>query len=366
MTRIAVISQLPPPIHGSTVMTRTFLQSLESLGHEWRLLDRRFSTSVGDVGKFRLRKVVSAAWLPVRLVGMLLCFRPAIFVFFATNRTLSFLVDWVLSELLRGFKVPQINYLHTLGFEALATRNRVFAWMVKRLLRSADITVCLGPTLAKDITRWVQESRIVYIPNTVAEQPADLGEREPRATPLVLYLSNLIPEKGADVFVDLAIELATELPDATFIVAGATADQRFTDSLVAKATNAGLGSRVQFPGAITDQAQKWCLLLEASVLVFPSTYPFEAQPLTILEALSVGTPVIAYDVGGIRDVLQDSTSGVTVPCGNFAELVANTLAITTSRTVPQHIASRLACRHDGSALAEYESAWRRVLIEASA
>lgn len=309
MTRVVVISQLPPPVHGSTVMTKVFLQTLGDLGHEWGLVDRRFSRSVAEVGALRLRKLGSAMWMPFRLLRMMRSFRPEVVVFFATNRTYSFLMDWVLSEVLRWFPARRINYLHTVGFEALADRSRIFAWLVGRLLGSAGATVCLGPALARDVTRWVDESHIVFIPNTIADRPDNLGHRDPEAPPLVLYLSNLIPEKGADTFVELAIKLAPSVPAATFVVAGATADQSFTDSLVAKVEASGLSTSIHFPGAITDQHEKWRLLRDATVLVFPSAYRFEAQPLTILEALSVGTPVVAYDVGGIGDLVLPSSAG---------------------------------------------------------
>jgi glycosyltransferase involved in cell wall biosynthesis len=49
-------------------------------------------------------------------------------------------------------------------------------------------------------------------------------------------------------------------------------------------------------------------MVAADFLIFPSRYP-EAQPMTILESLSVGTPVIAFDVGGVRDIITDGING---------------------------------------------------------
>src|SRR5690606_29787209 len=133
-------------------------------------------------------------------------FRPTTVVFFATNRTFSFLVDWMLSEVLRWFRVRRINYLHTIGFARLASRSSIFSWLVSRLLRSAQTTVHLGAALTPDIAQWVTEDRIVYIPNTVADRPTNLDQQPPHGPPVVLYLSNLIPAKGADTFVDLALD----------------------------------------------------------------------------------------------------------------------------------------------------------------
>lgn len=354
MTRVLVISQLPPPVHGSTVMTKTFLEMLDGLGYDWKLIDRRFSATVAEVGKLRLRKVASAARMPFRLIRAMRAFKPEVVVFFATNRTFSFLVDWVLSEILRWFPVRCINYLHTVGFEALSNRNLVLAGLVGRLLSSADTTVCLGPTLAKDIVRWVDESRIVFIPNTVAGRPDDLGVREPDAPPLLLYLSNLIPEKGADTFVELAIRLAPELPNAAFVVAGASVDQGFTDSLRARVAASEQASQIHFRGAITDPHEKWCLLRDASILVFPSTYTFEAQPLTILEALSMGTPVVAYDVGGIKDILQGYAGCHVVQARNtllLEEAVRAVLKMSDNRVAELDL------------LDNYASGWSKTLVD---
>lgn len=348
MSRVVVISQLPPPIHGSTVMTRTFLQTLDELDHEWLLVDRRFSSSVPEVGKFSLRKMASAAWMPGRLLRAMWKFKPSVVVFFTTNRTFSFLVDWALSEVLRCFRIRRINYVHTVGFEALADRNRLFEGMVARLLGSAHTTVCLGPTLAEDVKRWVGESRITIIPNTVADRPADLAEREPETPPLLLYLSNLIPEKGADTFVELAIELASDFPGAIFVVAGATADQAFTNSLIAKVEAEGLSSRVQFRGAITDPQEKWCLLRNASVLVFPSSYVFEAQPLTILEALSVGTPTAAYRIGSLAPAIESASAGGIVNIGDSGGLKRVVMRILSDKSALTHMG------HNAFALYERE------------
>lgn len=314
-------------------MTRTFLEILGELGHESLLVDRRFSSSVTQVGRFSLRKLASAVLMPGRLIRAVRKFRPDVVVFFATNRTFSFMVDWALSEALRWSRVRRINYLHTLGFEALASRNRVFSWMVARLLGSAHTTVCLGPNLAGDVTRWVDATSIEFISNTVADRPDTLAATDSANSPTVLYLSNLIPEKGAGTFVDMSIELAPEFPDATFVVAGATADEAFTDSLLERVDAAGLVSRIRFPGAIVDPHTKWNLVQEASMLVFPSTYPFETFGLVMAEALSCGTPIAAYRTGVLAPEIESASAGGIVDVGDFEGLKSAVIALLSSEAL---------------------------------
>jgi len=319
--RVIAISQLPPPIHGSTMMTRAFLGVLDDLGISWRLVDRRFSSSVAEVGKFSWRKVLSASLMPLRMLFAVLAHRPHAVVFFATNRSFSFIVDWVLSELLRRTVKRRILYLHTVGYEELAAQGAFWNWSVGRLLGSATHVVCLGRTLATDVTTWVRPDRISYVPNATDQgvtYKALAASTQPQ--PSVLFFSNLIPEKGAGVFVSLAQELLTEFPDVNFVLAGAEADAQFSSSLRAEVVRARLENRVIFHGPVTLPGEKERLLSDATVLVFPSTYRFEAQPLTIVEAYAAGTPVVAYDVGGIRDLIVDDETGFLVDAGDEDEL----------------------------------------------
>lgn len=321
-------------------MTRQLLQTLDELGHEWRLVDRRFSTSVADVGVFTARKVFSAAWMPFRLLAALVTFRPTAVVFFVTNRTFSFLVDWLLSEILRLFRLRRITYLHTIGFAPLARRGSVWAWMVARVLRSADVTVHLGPALAADIAEWVSESRIVSIPNTIPDHPVGIDDHTVETRGTVLYLSNLLPEKGADTFVDLAIALADDFPHLEFLAAGAPTDIAFADSLRAKIDHAGLSSRIRLLGAVTDHDAKWNLLRGAAAFVFPSTYPFETFGLVLAEALAAGTPIASYRIGALAPMIEDADAGFVVAVGDPSGLEDAVRSLLTDREHAADMASR--------------------------
>ncbi len=299
---VIVISQVPPPFHGSTVMTVVFLETLDRLGRPYRLIDRRFSKSLEDVGRFQLSKLGASAGLVVRLLVALGRKRPRQAVFFMTNRTASFFVDWVLSEILRLFGTPTIGYLHTQGYTALAGRGMVWGFLVRRLLTSAQTLVCLSSALESDVRKLAPKARVVSIANTPHRVPEDLtGSEGPE--PVVLFLSNLIPEKGIGEFLELGNHFGNQGSPVRFVAAGAPISE---DQLAELRASAGPNTDVV--GAV-DSARKWALLREASVLVFPSRYPFEAQPLVIVESMAAGLPVVAFDIGGIGDLVEDGQTG---------------------------------------------------------
>ncbi|HEY0373978.1 MAG TPA: glycosyltransferase [Amnibacterium sp.] len=356
--RLVVVSQLPPPAHGSTIMTGHLLDSLRSLGYSVDLVQRSFSRSVDEVGRPGLRKIVAAPALLARLVGAVRAAGAPRCIFFLTNRPGSFLVDLVLLAALRAMRVPVIAYLHTSGYAALADRGPFWRAGVRWALRSAERIVTLGPRLVPDIASFVRSERISTVANT-AGVPAP-AEREVAAEPRVLYLSNLLPEKGVDVFVRTAARLADRLgPAVRFDIAGAgdpAAVRRVRDAVEV----AGLADRCTVHGAVGPE-EKWRLLTEAAVLLFPSQYPLEAQPLTIVEALAAGTPVVAFDVGGVGDVVSTET-GALVPAGNedaATEAVAAILAEPQLRAAMGEAArARYRSAHAPDA---YTAAWGSLL-----
>ncbi|MFJ6346474.1 glycosyltransferase family 4 protein [Pseudarthrobacter oxydans] len=304
-TPFLVVSQLPPPHHGSTIMTQVLLETFEALGVSTHLVERRFSKTVGDVGKFTSLKVLKSVGLMARIVLAVMRRKPSACVLFITNRPASFLVDWLITETLRFFKCPIINYVHTSGYTALSKKNRLFYVLVRRALGAAQTTVCLGPALTADVS-WAINGNPVTIPNTPYRVPPATASR--KTDPTFLFLSNLLPEKGADEFIKAAVELCELHPTSSFVVAGAPQDPDLHNHLTELVAFSPYANRITMLGK-ADEDTKWQLLQTSHALVFPSTYAFEAQPLTIVEAMAMGLPVIAYDVGGVRDLVKTDRTG---------------------------------------------------------
>jgi len=353
---VIVISQVPPPFHGSTVMTVVFLETLDALRRPYRLVDRRFSKSLGDVGRFQLSKLFASAGLILRLLVALVRKRPEQVVFFMTNRTASFLVDWVLSEILRLFGTRTVGYLHTQGYTDLAKRGFVWRVLVRRLLTSAQTLVCLSSALESDVRTLAPKARIVSIANTPHRVPDDLGAIDAGTDLTVLFLSNLIPEKGIGEFIELGNHFASQGSSIRFVAAGAPISEPQLAELRASAA-----PNTDLLGAVGPE-RKWELLQEASVLVFPSRYPFEAQPLVIVESMAAGLPVVAFDIGGIGDLVDDGQTGRLLTVGDavgMREAVDELIRSPQTRT-DMTTAARDSFESKYSRTA-YEEAWHDVL-----
>jgi L-malate glycosyltransferase len=139
----------------------------------------------------------------------------------------------------------------------------------------------------------------------------------PPQAPVVAVFSRLIPLKGLEYFLEAAALVARRVVNARFLVVGdylakhngeIVSDGTYRDELRQYAARLGLDGRVTFTGFRRDVPE---LLSEIAVSVLPSVG--EGLSNSILEAMAVGVPVVATDVGGNREAIQDGVTGFVVP-----------------------------------------------------
>ena len=355
---VLVISQLPPPTHGSTLMTRAFLRALDTQSIPWRLVDRRFSKAIGEVERFSPRKVSRGLGLVLRLGGAVARQRPQVVVLVATTSSYSFLVDWLLSELLRALRVPVILYLHTVGFSALAQRGRCWRHAVRRLLGSAKATVILDESLECDIEAFIG-GRADVIGNTLPELPPTQSAAVPLATrDTVVFLSNLVPGKGHEDFLAVAAKCLDGGIDAKFVLAGASSPSVAAE-LNAKIARSGWASNISYLGAVDAQA-KWDLVSTARVFVFPSTS--DAFGLVLLEAAASGVPIAAYATGALAPRLAAADAAYVVDAGNTERLAGAIPKLFESPELSERLGARAqAIFAESFSHSAYAASWNRLL-----
>jgi glycosyltransferase involved in cell wall biosynthesis len=310
--KISILSQVPPPVHGSTVMTQNFIRTLSSIGHSVSLIPRKFSLSNSDVGKFKFRKMISLVGLLARASRSLVFNRPSYFVAFLSSSTFGFLADYLVVSLARVLRIRVILYLHTVGFSQLSRTNRFFSYLVSSVFRTSDRAVVLCPSMVLDIEALIPKSRVSIIPNTTNFSPGVREQSKARkGKHQVLFLSNLIPSKGVLDFIEMAGHIAAKRSDCIFTIAGDTVDLEF-DKKVQEKIGSLLGTCEIVTVGSVNELQKLKLYQESDVLVFPSYYPKEAQPMVVIEAFSMGLPVVAYEHGGLSDLIGDQKYVVKV------------------------------------------------------
>jgi glycosyltransferase involved in cell wall biosynthesis len=159
------------------------------------------------------------------------------------------------------------------------------------------------------IPNGVDTDRFAPVPDVAAvRRKLGIGP----ADPVVTIVAALRPEKNHELFLEMAASIHRELPAAHFLIIG---DGPRRESLEQLARDLGIERSVHFLGSRDDVPS----LLSATD-VFALTSHNEANPVSILEAMSIGRPVVATDVGSIREALYEGVTGHLVEPGNAAQL----------------------------------------------
>ena len=196
--------------------------------------------------------------------------------------------------------------------------SRLERALQRLVLRRADAIVALA---AREADRLAEEFRIprdrfVEIPNGLELDRYAPAERTTgRDTTELLSVGQLLPYKGHGYLLDAVAELAAELPGLRLTIVSHQHDLRAEyDRRVA---DLGIVDRVSFAGpfATAELAEHY---RACDVYVQPSLA--ECFPVTVLEAMACGAPVVATDVGGVAQEIGEA--GVVVPPADSGALAS--------------------------------------------
>lgn len=219
-----------------------------------------------------------------------------------------------LGELIADWSDPRVRILHTIHtmhVEAPYTPDAPMNTLWTRWFRLADrFDAVIWPTATQRddvVSRFGASARHVLVPNPIA--PVDRSD-DLREEGLVVVLGRLAAGKR----VDQAIRafLAADVPGTRMEIWGGGPEEERLRALIAELDTGGrvlLAGYTDSPGTVLDRA---AMIVTATA--------FEGQPLSIVEALLHGAPVVSYDARyGIRDVLEQG-GGVLVPSGDVEAL----------------------------------------------
>ena len=152
----------------------------------------------------------------------------------------------------------------------------------------------------------------------------------PADAPIVGIVARLEPEKGHPTLLDAWPLVLREVPAARLLVVGEGSRR---EALEAQAAELGIAGSVTFTGRREDVPAVTAAL---DVAVLPSYR--EAQGLSILEAMALGRPVVASNVGGIPEMVEDGFTGILVPPHDAGALAAGIVRFLTDHPYADTVA----------------------------
>jgi glycosyltransferase involved in cell wall biosynthesis len=227
--------------------------------------------------------------------------------------------------LARACRVPTVVHLHGSSFvefyekECGPLRRR----LVRATLERAAAVIALSEHWRVYLARIAPGARLAVIPNMVdaVALQADIERSRARRNPCnILFLGEIGKRKGIYDLVYALTQVSAAHPEAR-LVAGGTGE---LDKVRRLARDLGVEDRVALPGWVGGEA-KARLLGEAAVYVLPSYN--ENLPVSILEAMAAGLPVVSTRVGGIPDAVRHGQEGFLTTPGSPEELAGLVLRL---------------------------------------
>jgi len=327
--RILVVSQLPPPHHGSTVMTQRFMGALVHNGVDTKIVQKTFSRKMGEVGKISILKILKIPFLCFRLMYAVRTFKPDICFYFITVGVSSLLVDSFLLWILRRHNVSYVLYFHGKGYKSHENhRYNLIRYIIRKTLSYALGGLVLGKMLKDDVAHCIPVDRLYVLPNSVP----DIGYKERSIETAsdkvanIIFLSNLVPTKGPMEFLEMAKLVSEKEPSVRFILAGQHTDRNFSKELMEYVEQQSLQDVVEFRGAVFGEAKEK-LFQDAHLMVFPTYFEKETFGLVNIEAMQWGLPVISSDKGAIPDIVKDGINGFIVNPHNISQMAERVLRL---------------------------------------
>ncbi len=154
--QILVVGQLPPPVHGSNVMTERFVTALREIGYNPLLVQKNFSKKPEEVDTFSCRKIFRAPMIILRLIRKIVSHNPDLCVYFLSLGPMSFLFDALLLMLVRLFGIPYVLYIHGVGVRRLETGSGFLCrWFFHATVPYSAGALILGERLKVDVLPYI-------------------------------------------------------------------------------------------------------------------------------------------------------------------------------------------------------------------
>ena len=228
-------------------------------------------------------------------------------------------------------------------------RGRAANYFMQRLsklegetAKNATIIVTISNYSLEKIQKYydIEQSKVRIVPNGVdlekfkpmdnkaVRQQFGLGNE-----PCVLFVGSLIPRKGLPFLVEAAKKVVKDRADTKFLIVGdGPLKRQMSNSL----ETANLSGNFKFLGNLNDDLIPKVYNC-ADLFVLPSIQ--EGQGIVLLEAQASGKPLVAFDVGGVNEAVQNQETGLLVEGGNIEALADALLKLLTDKTLMEKMGS---------------------------
>jgi glycosyltransferase involved in cell wall biosynthesis len=311
--RILLINDFIEKIGGVEIYCYGLKSLLEREGHKVKFLGGE-----GGLEGSKLRRFISTIFsikYYLRIKSEIKDFEPDIIHAhsFSGNISPSFLIA------AKKYDIPVVvtppnffHYIHTLPKITLKKPYRIISWLkawfhqeLKK--KYIDYFICPSNIFAEHLKNnvGIDSSKISIVRHFIEwEQPA---EAKNPTTKDILYAGRLSEEKGIEYLIHAISKISKEHPKIKLHIVG---EGNMEQNIRSLANKLGIEDKVIFHGYVAHENLA-TMYRKSSVFILPSIC-MENAPLTLIEAMSQGTPVVTTNIGGQAELVKNGVNGLLV------------------------------------------------------
>lgn len=315
--RILIIGTIPPPIHGSNLYMKNFINELSRTTINYYHLDISDHRDINNLGKIDFTNIYLGIKSLIDTYLAIKMYKPTVIYCNHASTLIPFIRDGLIiltaKKLSRvGEKIKIFSHLHS----GLHFRHNMYnkgsiitKKLIEYVLKNVDVALVLGNKLKSNYTNILQDVRVAPV-GTDFMMVGNCRQKNERIN--ICYLGNLYKSKGVELLFNSAINVVNN-NKVVFNFAGSWVEK---ENEMNKYINKKIGSEfyknIRFLGKINDQ-EKHEFYSKCDIFVFPTYYKLEAMPQVLIEAMAAGCAIISTkDIGVIDEMIEHGYSGLLI------------------------------------------------------
>ena len=306
--KILFVLHTPPPVHGAAMVGK-IIQDSHAINDAFdcRFINLSTSTTVESVGRFSLKKIGSVFSLRRRIRKAIREFHPDLVYYTPSATGFAFWKDCLITRSIKRTGTPVVYHFHNKGVST-KQGSGCYDRAYRRFFSGAKVML-LAEALYDDMKQYVSREQLLICGNGIADVERKIGNRNDHDAPQVLFLSNLIAEKGVLVLLDACQILRNQGMTFRCHIVGSETEEINSVRIRQEIDHRGLNGIVEYLGKRYGE-EKEAEYDRSDIFVFPTFYSKECFPIVLLEAMQHGLPCISTREGGIADIVDDGVTGL--------------------------------------------------------
>jgi len=314
--RFLLIGPLPEPTTGVSLANKIIIEGLKRLdGFKVKTINTSYNKFEESLGVFSLKKALFFLKLNFQAYKI---FKVET-VYLTPGQTFFGVVKYaffiLLTKISRNELIIHVhgNYLGKEYSQLAGIKKVIFKWLLSKTTKG----IVLSESLKGNMLPFIDEKRIYVLYNFVEDYLFSENEKAVYDKPRIIFLSNLMQEKGILDFLKALVILESKNFEFEAKIAG-NIDFKHKEKIESYLNRL---KNVKYCGVVSGK-EKSNLLNWGNIFVLPTYYEMEGQPISILEAMATRNLVLVTNHAGIPDIFEESKNGFYVEKKNHLDIVS--------------------------------------------